>query len=160
MQPSTPRLRWSLDGDSSGARLEGEIDEFADMNGLAAALSGPHLTLDLGGVRRINSLGVRAWMQFLQKIGGKLSELRRCPPAFVEQLNCIRGFSGGAKVATVLLPYTCDSCGRLNLIEMQMGTYKPGAPLPTDPPCEKCGKPCVFDDIPDRYLGFTRHGVR
>jgi anti-anti-sigma regulatory factor len=154
---STRRLRWSLDATGSTAVIEGDIDEFSELSALAATLTAAEVTLDCAGVKRLNSLGVRQWIQLMQSLDGKRVVLRRCSPAIVEQLNSIRGFGGKAKIASVMLPYTCESCNTLVQTELGLDGWKAGQPLPSGPTCPKCSSATEFDDLPDRYLGFVKY---
>src|SRR4051812_11711201 len=108
--PPSSTFRWTLQAAQPGASsalLEGNIDEFAELNGLVKDLSSPQVLLDMAGVKRINSIGVRKWIQLIQALAGpKQVTLMRCSPAVVEQLNCIKEFGGKAQIQSVLLPYS------------------------------------------------------
>lgn len=143
-------FNWSKDG--ATFKLDGTIDEFAQLPPPESLPSA--VTFDLGAIRRINSLGVRKWMQYLASLAERPVTLVRCPPAVVEQLNCIRNFRGHAKIESVLLPYACDACSRVNYVTMEL---QPNAAskVPATSNCTTCGAECEFDDVADRYLGFA-----
>ncbi len=142
--------------------VEGILDEHSPpvLNDLADRIGkAPQATLDTGGVKRINSLGVRAWVEFMKKLAGKQVGFRRCSPAFVDQLNSISEFRGGAKIESFLAPYVCESSGAVFYEELTVGKdIKKGdfAAL-NGRPCKVCPKPLVFDDLPERYLLFLDH---
>jgi hypothetical protein len=132
----------------------GEIDENADFAELRRRLRGP-VTFHLAEVRRINSCGVREWVNFVRDLPG-VSELTLagCSPAIVTQLNMIYNFKGPGRVRSFLAPYVCSACGgeEDKLIDVEMA----GRPLRDLPEfsCGRCGAGMEFDDLPERYLSF------
>jgi eukaryotic-like serine/threonine-protein kinase len=150
-QPFT--LRLVERGDATFATLAGDITERSDLSPLLS-VSSARLVLDLSGVRRINSTGVRSWIRFmstLSKRTGKI-ELERCSVVIVHHLNMISSFKGAASVRSVLAPYECPNCeeSKLELIDLKA----PSIDLKPELPCPRCGGVLEFDDIPDSYLGF------
>ncbi len=133
----------------------GEIDENADFGELRRRLRGP-VVFHLAEVRRINSCGVREWVNFVRDLPG-VTELTfsHCSPAIVTQLNMIYNFRGAAKVRSFYAPYVCDACGheeeKLLDVQNQFGTS--GSKVP-EYACEQCGGAMEFDDLPERYLSF------
>jgi len=151
---SPRQLTWTVEGGT--VLLSGVIDEFADLPSLQRELTGGDLTIDLGGVQRINSIGVRGWVGLMTSLAGKKLRLRRCSPPMVEQLNCIKNFSGGAQVESVMLPYACNKDGSFTIEQRLDGPRSIAAVKPTVP-CPSCGADAEFDDLPERYLSFTRY---
>ena len=151
--------------------FHGEIDEHADFGELRRRLRGA-LVFDLGEVRRINSCGVREWVNFVRDLApapGNTSGVTdlvftHCSPAIVTQLNMIYNFRGRAKVRSFLAPYVCKACDHEEdkLLEEQthfaianVGSGGPGrVRRPPEFNCEKCGGRMEFDDLPERYLSF------
>ena len=153
----SPRpLTWTKT-DAGHIELHGIIDEFADLPKLAEELAAaPSVTIDLGNVQRINSIGVRVWVQLMQKLAGKSVALVRCAPAIVEQLNTIQNFSGNAQVKSVMLPYSCEPCASAFQLEAAIQGKTPPEVSDTAP-CPKCGTEGEFDDLPERYLNFVKY---
>jgi hypothetical protein len=89
----------------------GDFDETADLRDLASVLRG-RIAIDLGGVRRYSSAGVREWIHFVRSLpqGTDLS-LVGCSKASVTQLNLIDNFRGPARVESFWAPYACIACG-------------------------------------------------
>jgi hypothetical protein len=133
----------------------GEIDENADLDELSRRLSG-NVELDLYGVSRINSCGVREWVNFVRGLD-HVDDLAfsRCSPSVVLQLNTIYNFRGGARVISFVAPYLCESCHH---DEQQLLVIAEHFPRPTsDAPvlsCPRCKGDMVFDELPERYLSF------
>lgn len=148
------RLQWTLTGDGAGAVLQGVIDEHSELPKLGEALRAQAVSLDVGGVRRINSLGVRMWIQLMRALAGRQVALRRCPPVLVEQLNYLKDFRGHAVVESVLVPYACEKCGTQMHVEMETQKLARDR-LPRGPACEGCGQPTQLDDFPEHYLSLV-----
>jgi hypothetical protein len=140
--------------------LDGVLDESSteSLKTLPAGL-GAQVTFDLAGLRRINSLGVRFWIEFMRSMDGHRVAFRRCAPAFVEQLNAVHAFRGAAKVESVLAPFLCESCGTVQYEELVVGKDVSNADLAKLPNrnCVQCKTAMIFDDIPERYLQFLCH---
>jgi hypothetical protein len=135
--------------------LYGDFDETADLRELASALRGP-VAIDLGGIRRINSAGVREWIEFVRNLP-EVTELRLvgCSKVSVAQLNLIDNFRGPARVESFWAPYCC-TCGNEREILLEARDACGVRPrLPTAPPvvCE-CGQVMELDELPDRYFLF------
>ena len=138
----------------------GDVDENADFSALRPRLRGPVL-FDLADVRRINSCGVREWVNFHRELSeladaSSLSlEYLSCSPAVVAQLNTISNFRGPARVRSFLVPYVCEGCNGEEIRQVEVASHPPSTALP-DFPCVRCGARLVLDDLPDRYLSFLR----
>jgi len=152
-------LRFSADREHGVLRisLEGDMDENANLFELLDLLSGV-VRIDLGGVRRINSAGVRDWVNFIREADARADEvtLSRCSPAIVMQMNMISNFRGQAKVASIFAPLVCPECDRedevlVSLTPEQIDVLPDGLPEWT---CPSCGTAMELDDIPERYFAF------
>jgi hypothetical protein len=166
-------LSWRLrerpaEGDRPGrtvVELYGEIDENADFSELRRRLAGA-VTFHLADVRRINSVGVREWVNFVRELvspasGGRVTDLTfsHCSPAIVTQLNMIYNFRGQARVRSFLAPYACTACDaeEEQLLDVALHFAGPGpmkGKKPPSFPCERCGGAMELDDLPERYLSF------
>jgi hypothetical protein len=136
--------------------LFGDFDETADLRELASALHGP-VAIDLGGIRRINSAGVREWIEFVRNLP-EVSELRLigCSKVSVAQLNLIENFRGPARVESFWAPYSC-TCGneREILLEAHDAAQVVRTRVPSPPPVVcACGRVMELDELPDRYFLF------
>lgn len=151
-------LSWHIDPQptSTVVTLTGEIDENADFSELRRRLEG-HVVFHLGGVRRINSCGVREWVNFVRDLPDVTRlEFTHCSPAIVTQLNMIYNFRGNARIRSFYAPYLCENCNieveKLLDVEQQFR----GGQIDQVPEfaCERCGEAMEFDDLPERYLSF------
>ena len=134
--------------------LYGDFDETADLRELSLALRGP-VAIDLGGIRRINSAGVREWIEFVRNLP-MVTELLLvgCSKVSVAQLNLIENFRGPARVESFWAPYAC-ACGNEREILLEACERVGVARVPSAPPvlCE-CGRIMELDELPDRYFLF------
>jgi predicted RNA-binding Zn-ribbon protein involved in translation (DUF1610 family) len=156
-RPDPVALSWRIKERPGFTTVEftGEIDENADFGELRRRLKGP-VVFHLAEVRRINSCGVREWVNFVRDLPG-VTELTftHCSPAIVTQLNMIYNFRGAAKVRSFYAPYVCDACGHEDEKLLDVQNQFPNGPTKVpEYACEQCGAAMEFDDLPERYLSF------
>jgi hypothetical protein len=134
--------------------IVGTIDEDADLTPLAR-LSG-RVELDLAGVRRLNSIGIREWMGAMRELGGRAAiTLIRCSRAVVEQLNLIHGFIADSTVASFYAPMRCEPCDQdLDHLFDRAEVERLGGLPPV--PCPSCPRPMELDELEQSYLLFVR----
>ena len=134
--------------------LVGSIDEETDLSPLLRTNT-PELRLDLAGVRRINSFGVRTWLDVIHQIPEtKPMYFERCSPAIIDQCNLVRGFAGHGQILSFLAPLICQDCmfQKLALFESQT-CRELGSRIPTTQ-CDKCSDEMTLDDLEELFLSF------
>jgi hypothetical protein len=147
------------EGERLFVELRGEIDENADFSELKHSLRG-EVELVLEGVTRINSCGVREWVNFVRSLTQVRSlAFSRCSPPVVLQLNNIFNFRGRARVISFMAPYVCEMCraDEYKLLSVQEHFPDRGATVPGFL-CRRCGGVMVLDELPERYLSFLLEG--
>jgi hypothetical protein len=155
-----PRPSFMIDvtqsGDSDLVTMAGVVDENADLTPLVQLGTRP-IKVHLRGVRRINSFGVRAWMDAIRRvpITTKLTFVH-CPPPVVDQCNMVQGFLGHGTLESFYAPMTCAECDEQidQLFETAVCRAN-GGKLPQTP-CPRCGRPMEVDDLEEQYLLFVR----
>lgn len=137
--------------------LNGVIDEFADLSFLKH-LHGP-VVLHMAAVRRINSFGVRLWMDFVRAIPeeAEVTYVEVATP-LVEQMSMVQGFFGRGRVESFVAPMVCAACGetsaRIFTVSECAGTAPPALP---EARCSACdGGLLELDDIEEQYLAFLK----
>ncbi len=93
------------------AFVSGSIDEYSAYDTLLA-LPDP-LRIDVSGVTRINSIGIRNFLKFLNDWGSKSLSYIGCSVDFIDQLNMVpslAGINSQAIVESALVPLECDKC--------------------------------------------------
>ena len=148
------KLSWQM-SISEGATLitfVGVLDEESGLEALPP-LSGK-VTFDLSGVSRMNSDGIRRWINFLRSLVA-VNDLTfvRCSVPAVRQLNFTLGFQGKAKVESFYAPYACVETGEEEERLLKTSDIKDPLHPPTFP---VKGGLMEFCDVPERYFAFLQ----
>jgi anti-anti-sigma regulatory factor len=158
----TEPLSWQVEACGPGqlrVQLKGEINENADLTDLRRQMSG-HVLLDLEGVTRINSCGVREWVNLMREIEVASLTFVRCSASVVMQLNAIYNFRGPARVQSFFAPYVCEVCCVDDYKLLEVGEhFSAGAAQAPTFRCSRCGGVMMFDELPERYLSFLGEGA-
>jgi CheY-like chemotaxis protein len=135
--------------------FQGDLTEVAEFEDLADRLSGL-VEFDLGGVRYLNSAGVRKWVLFLEKLVNTTAyTFVRCSTAFVMQASMVSRLLGDGRIDSFWAPYVCQSCERedqrllhvsspTSIQQMAEAQFR----------CSTCGGPLVLDEVPERVFAF------
>jgi serine/threonine protein kinase len=143
-------------GDVSLVSVSGLVDErflgFGDIGGAKIVI------LNVAGMTRMTSFGVRQWLKAMDALPKSITELYLlgCPTFFVDQLNMVLNFGGAGKVLTVVAPHTCPSCGvesgeTIDVLAERANLAKGGLP---EKECARCGGKLEFDETPESYFAF------
>src|SRR6185295_13733647 len=143
-------------GDVSYVKLGGVIDEDNELGELVDKIPNGTAVIDLGEIERINSCGVRDWVNWLSKLeqNGTRSVLVECSPAIVAQINLVNNFTGSGVVKSFYVPYFCPECDEEKVLLVEATDM---GPPPHEPPtcrCDECDLVMDFDDMPDSYFAF------
>lgn len=145
--------------------FKGVVDEYADFSKLDVS-GDSRLVFDLGGVRLINSLGIRSWTNWLKSLGRRAIVFRRCSKPIVDQMNILEGFVPLlAIVESFFVPYHCGNCDNVSQLLFKSGVeFTPGTAdqpervsAPEKVICEKCRGPMELDVIEPRYFRFLKY---
>lgn len=142
--------------DVTYVKLAGVIDEDNDLSEVGEQVQSGTAVIDLSEVERINSCGVRDWVNWLNKIEAEGSKvvLVECSPAIVAQINLVNNFTGAGVVKNFFAPYFCPNCDRekvLLLEAAELGSDPTSAPTCR---CDECDGVMDFDDMEDSYFAF------
>lgn len=144
------------DGDVTCLRLAGTIDEQFDAPGLALTITSKYILLDLGGVDRISSFGIRQWVDFIAAIGPRLAGIYyvECSPKVVDQFNMVANFGGPGYIVSFYAPYRCDTCEQERRLLFRTDEETPLWRAGQAPPstCPTCNNPEDFDEEPATYF--------
>lgn len=129
--------------------VEGNIDEESQME--PPDVRGRRVVINPQGVESINSMGVRGWIQMMDRLTAQASEVVvvNLPPVMVTQASMITTFLGRARVESFLSPWYCPSCE--NTVDQLHGYADE---LPRNIACPKCRQPMELDWDRDAYLAF------
>ncbi len=135
--------------------LSGVIDENADLSPIAQIEVDTEINLK--EIRRINSFGVRAWIDAIRRIPAEVRlTFVECPPPVVDQCNMVTGFLGHGVLKSFYAPMTCEECDEQhNQLFDTQECRNNGGKLPSTP-CPRCGRDMEVDDLEEQYLLFVR----
>lgn len=139
-------------------QLSGVIDENADLRAIAEIRVPAEINLK--EIRRINSFGVRAWIDHIRQIPKDVPVLFiECPPPVIDQCNMVTGFLGHGVLKSFYAPMLCEECDEAQneLFETDKCRAN-GGKLPATP-CPRCGRDMEVDDLEEQYLLFVREPV-
>jgi anti-anti-sigma regulatory factor len=154
--------------DVSYVKVTGVIDEDNELAPLADRLTGSGTAvIDLSEIERINSCGVRDWVNWLGKVekGGSKAVLIECSPAIVAQINLVNNFTGQGVVKSFYAPYFCPNCDleKVLLVETRDMMAPGGGPARFKAPtcrCDECDGVMDFDDMEDSYFAFLSNSKK
>jgi anti-anti-sigma regulatory factor len=132
--------------------LFGELTEGCSLTDLVANVRG-EITLDLSGVRRMNSWGVRELVNAVAALRaqGRLS-YERCSPAIVNQLNMLPELTSQVTIRSLLAPMECPRC--LAESELLVDVARGERHLSLYCPCQECGAEMDLAEPRDRFFAF------
>lgn len=136
-------------------KLSGVIDEDNDLAEHIDTIGGPLVAVDLSGVERINSCGLRDWVNWVGALESKGSKLLfvDCSPSIVAQINLVHNFTGSGHIKSLYLPYYCESCNEEHTLLYEAEELAEEQ-LPPASRCNGCEQFMDFDDMPDAYFAF------
>ncbi len=154
---TTSRLRIELE--DGVFFLAGIIDELSEFDQITnSKLS--KIVLDLKGIERITSYGVKGWITMLNSLLQKELVYRNCPVTFIEQMNLVPGFKGQAVVESFEVPFFCSSCNDEFAITVHTDKIEQISFLDVinaNYDCEKCNNEMEFDST-KHYFMFLKDG--
>jgi anti-anti-sigma regulatory factor len=137
-------------------KLGGVIDEDNELTDLTDRIPAGTAVIDLAEIERINSCGVRDWVNWLTKIekGGGRVVLVECSPAIVSQINLVNNFTGQGVVKSFYAPYYCPNCDREKVLIIETSEMGPPPHRAPTCRCDECDGVMDFDDMEDSYFAF------
>ncbi|HEY3804202.1 MAG TPA: hypothetical protein VGL61_16410 [Kofleriaceae bacterium] len=146
------------DGPITCLKFAGTIDEAFDGKKLAAAVDSEALVLDLGGVKKISSFGIREWVDFMTAVAARTKQtvLIECSPKVVDQLNMVANFAGSGRVFSFYAPFRCDYCDSEHRVLLDVGKDFESikAMKLAERPCPTCREAMYFDDDGSTYFAY------
>jgi hypothetical protein len=142
-------------------KLSGVIDEDNNLGSLVDQIPPGTAVINVGEIERINSCGVRDWVNWLGKIEKSSANvvLVECSPAIVAQINLVHNFTGGGAVKSFFAPYFCPACDLEKVLLIEAAEMS-GQASPTAPTCrcDECDGVMDFDDMEESYFAFVSSG--
>jgi anti-anti-sigma regulatory factor len=145
-------------------KIAGVIDEDNELVGLETKLSSGATVLDLADIERINSCGVRDWVNWLGRIekNGARVVFVNCSPAIVSQLNLVHNFTANGIVKSFYAPYFCPRCKKEKLLRLEARDLAKTAPVVKAPTCrcDECDGVMDFDEMEESYFAFLNNSKK
>jgi anti-anti-sigma regulatory factor len=142
-------------------KIAGVIDEDNELVNLESKLSSGATVLDLADIERINSCGVRDWVNWLGRIekNGARLVFVNCSPAIVSQLNLVHNFTANGIVKSFYAPYFCPRCKKEKLLRLEARDLAKSAPISKAPTCrcDECDGVMDFDEMEESYFAFLNN---
>ncbi len=139
--------------------IVGPINEEAEVHFAKLPESlGKKVVINFRQVAFINSLGVRAWINFMRELGNRTLVFEECTPEIVNQINMIPNFKGNASIQSVFGTFFCSSCNTSQEELFVTGRNFPKGPDFTLTPvkCKKCGQDNIeFEEVEDAFFAFA-----
>jgi len=138
-------------------QLQGPLENSFDFERAIGPVKG-ELVLACSGVPRINSEGVKAWIQYFESLKEKGTQFSfiECSPAVVQQISAISNFACGGKVKSIQVPYVCTKCRHESVVLFETADLKKSGNSIPDTACPKCGGQSVFDDVEEEFFAFLK----
>lgn len=146
------------DGGIACLKFNGTIDESFEGKKIARSIQAETLVLDLGGVKKISSFGIREWVDFASTAGKQVKQmvLIECAPKVVDQLNMVANFAAGGRVFSFYAPFRCDYCDSEQrvLLEVSKDFEAIKAMKLADRPCPACKESMYFDEDGSSFFSY------
>ncbi len=140
-------------------RLFGPVDDrAAKILNEALTQVGRTVVLNLSGIDYFNSLGIRAWVNFLKVlVEGRRVVYEECPMDVVQQINMMPAMSRGVEIASFRGDFACEDCGHEQklLLACQEGREKILERCEQQA-CERCGGHLELEEDPKTLLLFMK----
>ncbi len=140
-------------------KFTGMIDEAFEGKKIGRSIQCETLVLDLGGVKKISSFGIREWVDFISAAGKQAKQvlLIECAPKVVDQLNMVANFTGGGRVFSFYAPFRCDYCDSEQRVLLEMGKdYEAIKSMKlAERPCPSCRESMYFDEDGSTFFSFV-----
>jgi hypothetical protein len=104
----------------------------------------------------MNSLGVRAWCEFLRAAPIQGYEFHACSVPFVLQASMVADVVGRGTVTSFFAPYHCEHCDHQEERLLQSAALLASGLQAPVFPCNKCEGQLTLDDLPERYFAFLQ----
>lgn len=138
-------------------KLRGVLDEDNLLANLISQIQGRLLLIDMAEMERINSCGVRDWVNWLNQIQalGLQVILLRCSPAVVAQANMVTNFSADAFIHSFYAPYVHPDTGDEQSVLLFTEDLRQVRPIKAPKIFSDDGEELEFDEFEESYFAFV-----
>ncbi|MCL2325262.1 MAG: hypothetical protein FWC40_01980 [Proteobacteria bacterium] len=138
-------------------KLRGVMDEDNFLSSLLSQIQGRLLLVDLAEIERINSCGVRDWVNWLNQIQalGLQVILLRCSPAVISQANMVTNFAADAFIHSFFSPYVHPDTGDEQSVLLFTEDIRQVRPVRAPKIFSEGGEELEFDEFEESYFAFV-----
>ena len=149
--------QWQVvkDGERTRVVLRGDFTEATRFDELMPAMVG-RVVFDTAQVTYMNSLGVRAWCEFLRQARIQGYEFHACSVPFILQASMVKDVVGRGTVTSFFAPFHCINCDHQEERLLQSAAILAANLEPPVFKCPSCAGALEFDDLPERYFAFLQ----
>lgn len=137
-------------------KLKGILDEDNLLSDLLTQIQGRLLLIDMAEIERINSCGVRDWVNWLNQIQalGITVMLLRCSPVVVSQANMVTNFAADAFIHSFYAPYVHPDTGDEQSVLLFTEEVRKTKPIRAPKIENENGEELEFDEFEESYFAF------
>ena len=141
-------------------RLIGELNESMELEERISGVSGNRVIVNLKGVTRINSCGVRDWINAIKILAESCEvEFEECSCSVMDQLKMIANFLQSGEIKSFYAPYVCHACNKRHEVLLSIEEHFPDpeareAHAAPGAQCPDCSGDMEFGDSEDKYFLF------
>lgn len=150
-------IKMQKTGETLKVEMAGTIDEDVDFSQFN--LSGNQaIEMELGGLKSINSCGIREWIKWVGSAGNAPISFVNCPKVIVDQMNMVDGFLPmNGKVNSFYVPYYNDDSGDEKNVLFRYGTEFNDEGVVAPPQIKDSeGNEMEMDVIESKYFKFIK----
>lgn len=150
-------VKMNKSADKLTVQMAGTIDEDIDFS--QYNISGNSaIEVELGGLKSINSCGIREWIKWMGTAGGAQISFVNCPKVIVDQINMVDGFlPSTGKVLSFYVPYYNDESGSEKNVLFRYGSeYNDQGVTPPASVKDNDGNDMEMDVIESKYFKFLK----
>ena len=138
-------------------KLKGILDEDNLLANLLSQIQGRLLLIDMAEIDRINSCGVRDWVNWLNQIQalGVAVILLRCSPSVVSQANMVTNFAADAFIHSFFAPYVHPDTGDEQNVLLFTEDIRQNLPIRAPKIFNEDGDELEFDEFEESYFAFV-----
>ncbi len=137
-------------------KLKGILDEDNLLANLLSQIQGRLLLIDMAEIERINSCGVRDWVNWINQIQalGIAVILLRCSPVVVSQANMVANFAADAFIHSFYAPYVHPDTGEEQSVLLFTEDIRQNLPIRAPKIFNENGEELEFDEFEESYFAF------
>ena len=138
-------------------KLKGILDEDNLLANFLGQIQGRLLLIDMAEIERINSCGVRDWVNWLNQIQalGVAVILLRCSPVVVSQANMVTNFAADAFIHSFYAPYVHPDTGDEQSVLLFTEDIRQNQPIRAPKIFNESGEELEFDEFEESYFAFV-----